>query len=164
MGCSSGVRGFSGILIIWDSKKLRSEEVVIGSFSISVKFALDGCELLWLSAVYGPNNTVLRKDFWVEISNIFGLPSPCWCVGWNFNIIRRSSKKLGGSSLTPSMKDFDDFIRDCELIDSPLRRAPFNWSNMQEYPVCKRLDRFLYSNEWEQFFPQSLQEVLPRWT
>ncbi|RVW89836.1 LINE-1 retrotransposable element ORF2 protein [Vitis vinifera] len=35
---------------------------------------------------------------------------------------------------------------------------------MQEHPVCKRLDRFLYSNEWEQAFPQSLQGVLPRWT
>ncbi|RVW48032.1 hypothetical protein CK203_089187 [Vitis vinifera] len=35
---------------------------------------------------------------------------------------------------------------------------------MQEHPVCKRLDRFLYSNEWEQVFPQSLQGVLPRWT
>ncbi|RVW54471.1 Transposon TX1 uncharacterized 149 kDa protein [Vitis vinifera] len=35
---------------------------------------------------------------------------------------------------------------------------------MQESSVCKRLDRFLYSNEWELFFPQSLQEVLPRWT
>ncbi|RVX20266.1 Transposon TX1 uncharacterized 149 kDa protein [Vitis vinifera] len=35
---------------------------------------------------------------------------------------------------------------------------------MQESPMCKRLDRFLYSNEWELFFPQSLQEVLPRWT
>ena len=30
--------------------------------------------------------------------------------------------------------------------------------------MCKRLDQFLYSNEWEHFFPQSLQEVLPRWT
>ncbi|RVX10321.1 hypothetical protein CK203_016096 [Vitis vinifera] len=91
----------------------------------------------------------------------------CW--NWigglsDFNVIRRSSEKLGGSSLTPSMKDFDDFIRECELIDSPLRSAPFTWSNMQEYPVCKRLDRFLYSNEWEQLFPQSLQEVLPIWT
>ena len=35
---------------------------------------------------------------------------------------------------------------------------------MQESLVCKRLDWFLYSNEWEYFFPQSLQEVLPRWT
>ena len=32
-----------GILIIWDSKKLSSEEVVIGYFSVSVKFLLDGC-------------------------------------------------------------------------------------------------------------------------
>ncbi|RVW59408.1 hypothetical protein CK203_106241 [Vitis vinifera] len=72
------------------------------------------------------------------------------CVGGDFNVIRRSSEKLGGSRLTPSMKDFDDFIRDCELIDSPLRSASFTWSNMQENPVCKRLDRFLYSNEWEQ--------------
>ena len=32
-----------GILIIWDSKKLCSEEVVIGFFSISIKFLLDEC-------------------------------------------------------------------------------------------------------------------------
>ncbi|RVW17667.1 hypothetical protein CK203_071806 [Vitis vinifera] len=73
-------------------------------------------------------------------------------------------KNCVGRRLTPSMKDFDDFIRDCDFIDSPLRSAPFTWSNLQEHPVCKRLDRFLYSNEWEQVFPQSLQEVLPRWT
>ena len=60
-----------GILIIWDSKKPRSEEV-IGSFSVSVKFALDGCGPLWISAVYGPNNPSFRKDFWVELLDIFG--------------------------------------------------------------------------------------------
>ncbi|KAL6337229.1 hypothetical protein AAG906_036543 [Vitis piasezkii] len=74
-----------GILIIWDSKKMR---------------------------VYGPNNPSIRKEFWVELSDLFGLTYPSWC----------------------------------------------------ESPVCKRLDRFLYSNEWELSFPQSLQEVLPRWT
>ena len=58
---ASGASG--GILIIWDSNKLRSEEVVIGSFFISVKFALDGCRPLWLTVVYGPNSPSLRKDF-----------------------------------------------------------------------------------------------------
>ena len=52
-----------GILIIWDSKKLSSEEVVIGSFSVSVKFAMDGCGPLWIYAIYGPNSPSLRKDF-----------------------------------------------------------------------------------------------------
>ncbi|RVW33934.1 Transposon TX1 uncharacterized 149 kDa protein [Vitis vinifera] len=35
---------------------------------------------------------------------------------------------------------------------------------MQESPVCKRLDRFLYSNEWGLLFPQGLQEALIRRT
>ncbi|KAJ9680326.1 hypothetical protein PVL29_019595 [Vitis rotundifolia] len=153
-----------GILIIWDSKKLRSEETVIGSFSVSIKFTLDGCGPLWISAVYGPNSPSLRKDFWVELVDLFGLSFPLWCVGGDFNVIRRSSEKLGGSSLTSSMKDFDSFIRECELLDPPLRNASFTWSNLQESPVCKRLDRFLFSNEWGQLFPQGLQEVLPRRT
>ncbi|RVW29923.1 hypothetical protein CK203_100289 [Vitis vinifera] len=126
---TSGALG--GILIIWDSKKLRREEVVLGSFSVSIKFAMDRRESLWLSVVYGPNNLALRKDFWVELSNIVGLSHPRWCVGGDFNVIRRNS---------------------------PLRSASYTWSNMEENPVCKRLDRFLYSNEWEQVFPQSLQE------
>ena len=135
-------RTSGGILIIWDSKKLRSEEVVIGSFSVSVKFALDGCRPLWISAVYGPNNPSLRKDFWVELFDIYGLSFPLWCVGGDFNVIRRSSEKLGGSSLTSSMKDFNSFIRVCELLDPPLRNASFTWSNMQESLVCKRFGSF----------------------
>ena len=56
----------------------------------------------------------------MEFLDIFGLSFLFWCVGGDFNVIRRSSEKLGGSSLTPSMKDFVDFIRECELIDSLL--------------------------------------------
>ena len=56
-------RASGGILIIWDSNKLRSEEVVIGSFSVSVKFSLDGCGPLWLSAVYGLNIPYLGRIF-----------------------------------------------------------------------------------------------------
>ena len=100
----------------------------------------------------------------MELLDIYGLSFPFWCVGGDFNIIRRISEKLGGSSLTSNMRDFDGFIRDCELIDPPLRNVPFTWSNLQDSPVCKRLDRFLYTNEWEHFFPQNLQEVLPKWT
>ena len=109
----------SVILIIWDSKKLCNEEVVISSFSVLVKFVLDGCGPLWLFTVYGPNSPLLMKDFWVELLEIFGISFPSWCVGGDFNVIRRSSEKLGGSSLTSSMRDFDGFIRDCKLLDPP---------------------------------------------
>ena len=62
------------------------------------------------------------------------------------------------------MRDFDDFIRDCELIDPPLRNVSSAWSNLQEIPIFKRLDKFLFSNEWEQGFLQSIQEAFPRLT
>ena len=46
-------------MIIWDSKKLCNEKVVIDSFSVSVKFMLDGQR----SIVFGPNSPLLRNDF-----------------------------------------------------------------------------------------------------
>ena len=67
-------------MIIWDSKKRSSKEVVIGSFFVLVKFLLDGCGPLWLSVVYGPNSPLIRKDFWVELLDLFGLTFPLWCV------------------------------------------------------------------------------------
>ncbi|RVW90710.1 Transposon TX1 uncharacterized 149 kDa protein [Vitis vinifera] len=155
---SRRVGASGGILFIWDSKKLCKEEVVLGSFSISVKFALEGCGPLWISVVYGPNSPSLRKDFWVELYDIYGLTFPLWCVGGDFNVIREVQKKLGGSRLTSSMRDFDSFIRESELLDPPLRNASFTWSNMQESPVCKRLDRFLYSNEWGSSFPKAFKK------
>ena len=108
-------------MIIWDSKKLCNEKVVIDSFSVSVKFMLDGQK----SVVFGPNSPLLRNDFLGgAFRHFFTFLFPLWCVGDDFNVIRKSSKKLGGSSLTSSMKDFDSFIRDCELLDPSLRNAP----------------------------------------
>ena len=138
--------------------------MVTGSFFVSVKFLMDGFRPLWLSSVYGQKNSILKKDFWIELLNLSGLTFPFWCVGGDFNVTRRILEKLGGSRLTPNMRDFDGFIRECELIDLLLRNASLSWSNMQDSPICKRLGRFLYSNEWEQNFPQSFQEVLLRQT
>ena len=87
-----------------------------------------------------------------------------WCVEEDFNVIRRIFEKLGDSRLTFNMRCFDKFIRESGLLDPPLRNAAFTWSNMQVDPICKRLDRFLFSSEWDFFFSQSLQEALPRWT
>ena len=59
----SACGALGGISIICDSKKLCNEEVVISSFSVLVKFVLDGCGLLWLSTVYGLNSHYLGRIF-----------------------------------------------------------------------------------------------------
>ena len=53
----------------------------------------------------------------MELQDLLGLAFLKWCVQGDFNVIKRISEKLGGSRLTPSMKDFDEFIRKSELID-----------------------------------------------
>ena len=79
-------------------------------------------------------------------------------------MIRRSVEKLGGSRLTLNMRCFDELIRELELFDPPVRKASFTWSNIQDDPICKRFDRFLFTFEWDNFFPRCTQEALPRWT
>ncbi|RVW46854.1 Transposon TX1 uncharacterized 149 kDa protein [Vitis vinifera] len=92
--------------------------------------ASGGIVILW-DSMYGPINPLWRKDFWLELQDLYGLTFPRWESG---------------------------------LLDPPLRNAAFTWSNMQADPICKRLDRFLFSFEWDTFFSQSFQEALPRWT
>ncbi|RVW81741.1 LINE-1 retrotransposable element ORF2 protein [Vitis vinifera] len=72
---------------------MRGEEVVIGSFSVSVKFLLDGSGPLWLSAVYGPYNPSIRKEFWVELSDLLVLLIPHGAL--EETSISKSYKKRG---------------------------------------------------------------------
>lgn len=51
-------------------------EMVIGSFSIPVKFkGSDGFEW-WLTVVYGLNSPRFRFELWEDLSNLFGFCSP----------------------------------------------------------------------------------------
>ena len=153
-----------GIVILWDSNKFKCTEKMLGSFFITVKLNSGEEGSFWLTLVYGPNKPLGRKDFWLEHQDLYGLSFPRWCVGGDFDVIRRISEKMGDSRLTFNMRCFDEFIRESGLLDPPLRNAAFTWSNMQVVPICKRLDRFLFSSEWNSFFSQSFQEALPRWT
>ncbi|RVX22528.1 Transposon TX1 uncharacterized 149 kDa protein [Vitis vinifera] len=114
----------------------------------SVSSVWKGRSLEWaaLPALYGPNKPLWRKDFWLELRDLYGLTFLRWCVGGDFNVIRRISEKMGDSRLTVNMRCFDEFIRESGLLDPPLRNASFTWSNIQVDPICKMLDRF--ENMW----------------
>ncbi|RVW92960.1 Transposon TX1 uncharacterized 149 kDa protein [Vitis vinifera] len=152
-----------GIVILWDSNKFKCAEKMLGSFFITVKLNSGEEGSFWLTLVYDLNKPLGRKDFWLEHQDLYGLSFPRWCVGGDFDVIRRIFEKMGDSRLTFNMRCFDEFIRESGLLDPPLRNAAFTWSNMQVVPICKRLDRFLFSSEWDSFFSQSFQEALPRW-
>ncbi len=63
---------------------------------------------------------------------------------------------------TPAMQDFSDFISHFGLLDIPLEGGSFTWSNNRTDVSMSRIDRFLYSTDWEDHFPAIHQKRLPR--
>ena len=86
-GGRGGGGGGGGVVITWDSNKFVYTEKVLGSFSVSMKLECVEEGSFWLDSVYGPNKLHLRKDFWMEIQDLFGLTCPKWCMGGDFNVI-----------------------------------------------------------------------------
>ncbi|KAK9929369.1 hypothetical protein M0R45_026471 [Rubus argutus] len=49
---------------------------------------------------------------------------------------------------------------DTNIRDPNLLNAEFTWSNIREDAVCCRLDRFIFTSEWEELFPNVRQKTL----
>ena len=57
-----------GVGVIWDSNKFSCLEVV---FSLTIQLNSDEEETFWLTLVYGPKKSNLRKDFWMGATRPF---------------------------------------------------------------------------------------------
>ncbi|RVW70784.1 hypothetical protein CK203_058030 [Vitis vinifera] len=127
-----------GIVILWDSSKFECTKKVLGSFSVTVKFNSGEEGSFWLTSVYSPINPLWRKHFWLELQDLYGLTFPRWCVGGDFNVIRRISEKLGETRLIFNMSFQEALPRwtsDHSLIcleTNPLKwgSTPFRFQNM----------------------------------
>lgn len=77
----------------------------------------------------------------------------------DFNVIRFIHEKSRPSNIMHSMRDFNNFINQCDLCDSSLSNAKFMWTDGKENPLLSRLDRFLVSNCWKEVYPHFFQEA-----
>ena len=53
------------------------------------------------------------------------------------------------------MRQFNHTIDYLQLLELDLNGKLYTWSNEQDTPTMSRIDRFLASTEWHDFFPQA---------
>ena len=80
----------------------------------------------------------------------------------DFNVVRFPSERLGSNSFIVAMQEFSNFILEQGVIDLPLQGGIFTWSKSREVASKARLDRFLFSVDWEDKFPTVSQRRMSR--
>ena len=59
------------------------------------------------------------------------------------------------------MEKFSEFVEDHNLVDLPLEGGSFTWSSGSDQPAMSRIDRALVTPDWEEYFPNVIQRILP---
>lgn len=135
----------------------------VDSFSVSVVATIKGENQKWMvTGVYGPTRGDLLESFIEELERIKGRWNLPWCIGGDFNEIIFLEERNRATRRTRGMDLFCDFVDRNELIDVQMSGVRFTWSNFQERPALSKLDRFLISTNWDDYFSTVSVYVLPR--
>ncbi|XP_023904183.1 uncharacterized protein LOC112015948 [Quercus suber] len=158
---SCGASG--GVLLMWDTRVVNKVEEVVGQFSVSCTFTSVLNQFVWaFTSIYVPNSVRDRRFLWEELFGLNSWWNVPWCVGGDFNVVRLPSERSGSTSFTAAMREFSNFISEQGLIVILFQGGSFTWSNTCEVAVKARLDRFLFSADWEDKFPSVSLQRLPR--
>lgn len=158
---ASGTRG--GIIIMWDGRVWEGEVGYIGAYTITCNFSGKIQEYSWhLSGVYAPNDRYKREEVWWELAGVRGLFEGPWVVCGDFNTVRYPSEKKNCSRTSRAMMNFSSFIEDMELVDIQLAGGDYTWRKGDRHVATTRLDRFLFSADWNDNFSNIKQQLVQR--
>lgn len=149
--------------MVWDKRSVELLGMEVGLFSISCWFRCVDNGFIWVFiGVYGPLSRDGRKQIWEELGDVRGLWGDPWCVGGDFNIIQFPTERNKAGRLDEAMRCFFEVIDELELVDLPLLGGVFTWSGGLGSQDLARLDRFLTSQDWLDFFGSVSLLKMPR--
>ncbi len=154
-----------GIITCWNSKSLSCSEVIVCTFSLTVRLNCLATGLaFYLTNVYGPPTWDGKEEFCAKLYNLKSVCEGPWVVYGDFNLTKDPSERRGRRWCGRLTSMFADLLNSLELIDLPLSNQSFIWSNLQRDPSIAKLDRFLISPDWDQAFPLSSVWAISRIT
>ena len=139
---------------IWDLNVINSS-----SQFIHVKLVSHDKEVSYNATfVYGSNHIHVRRNLWADILKLAScIQHEPWVVLGDFNAIRYSHEKDGGSRKWPNhMNELNSCICGCMLEDLKYRGLFYTWQNNNgDYLIRRKLDRVLVNDQWIQNLPNS---------
>lgn len=132
------------------------------NFSVTVMGSIKGEQQKWkLTGVYGPSGVDSLEVFLQELQDIKNRKEMPWCVGGDFNEVLYLEERNRATRSTRRMNEFRDFVDWNELMDIPLSGVRVTWSNFQVRSSLSKLDRFLVSTDWDEYFSPLNAIALP---
>ncbi|KAG5575495.1 hypothetical protein H5410_055629 [Solanum commersonii] len=148
-----------GILLLWDSRIWSGTLVETGQYSITYEFVSTQIFFTWyLTGMYAPHTRIEKLICWEELAAVRTVCEGPWITCGDFNTNRTMGERRGGNRISYVMSDFSRWIEEMELHDPHLNGGKFSWFRGINHPSAARLDRFLYSMEWEEKFKNIRQK------
>lgn len=88
-------------------------------------------------------------------------PNKIWILCGDFNEVRFEEERKGSMFSVNGAHVFNSFIANCGLVDLHLGGRKYTWMNTEASKFSK-LDRFIVSDMFLQFWPNSNTLALPR--
>ena len=112
--------------------------------------------------IYRPTKREARENLWEDLGAIKGMWGDPWFLGGDFNVLRFSRERNKEGRWTGAMRRFSQIIDELELKDLPLQRGEFTWTGGLGNQRVARLDRFLITDDWENYVGNVTQSTLLR--
>ena len=98
----------------------------------------------------------LKPLFLAEMAQLAPDPSNLWIILGDFNLMRSQSDKNSDSFRQNEADAFNDMIHALALIDLPLLKKAYTWSNNRDQPTLQRIDRVFINQSWAKLSPTHL--------
>ncbi|KAL5562354.1 hypothetical protein UlMin_032101 [Ulmus minor] len=114
-------------------------------------------QLPWLaSVVYGPHNRAAKRNFWTSIGDIASRFVGPWLIIGDYNIVLRSSERIGGRNVDDSANMVLNALDDMGMIELQASGGIFSWQNRHDRGVIySKIDRGMANAEWWAMFPNA---------
>ncbi|WOL20691.1 ribonuclease H protein [Canna indica] len=152
---ANGLSG--GLLAVWDSSIWSCTNCIIREWSIQLflKHHLSNFAFIAVG-VYGPPSRIHRVAFFQELRQFFSNNHEPILAAGDFNITLHNGERLNCVGNAADSRRFSKLIADTGLLDFPISKNLYYWTNKQRPSTLAKLDRILINNNLASSFPLSV--------